>query len=532
MAENLRTVHYNNGDPIPTGLSNSEWWPTQKGAFAIYPYDSDNESRESCAGDCSEVYGNLYNWEAVDDERGICPEGFHVPTDEEWSTLVNYLGPNAYSELAGNAALWNSGGISDTPSFGSTCFNALPSGYRDENGKYVYLGDYTRFWSSSEKNIRYAWHRKISHNRRDVYRGSGHTKSSGFSVRCLKGVFGCTDNNACNFDSDATIEDGSCLYLDCNNECGGTAIQNECGCTGGSTDLEADFCYGCTNPGALNYNPNAFINDDSCIYSCIDFDGNHYKTINIGRQTWMAENLKTTHYNNGDPIPTGFNIEWGFLSEYPTATGAYAVYPFGDDEISKTTCNVDCSEVYGNLYNWFAVEDNRGVCPDGFHVPTDEEWMELESTLGMPESELYNNGNRGSDQGSQLAGNAELWNSGDLVDNPSFGASGFYSLPAGNRDGSDVFYWFLGYYSCFWSSSEYYNLSAWYRDIDYGSTGVSRGRERREYGFSIRCVMKNYSHQQIPPASMLSYYFDSVETENNEEQETHLFHRVSLFLYH
>ncbi len=95
-----------------------------------------------------------------------------------------------------------------------------------------------------------------------------------------------------------------------------------------------------------------------------DTDGNCYETIQIGDQLWMAENLRVTHYNDGSEIPTGYsNSEWGWLD-----MGAYAVY---DDAPSHL-------DTYGNLYNWYAVDDSRGLCMDGWHVPSDEEIMELE----------------------------------------------------------------------------------------------------------------------------------------------------------
>ena len=94
-----------------------------------------------------------------------------------------------------------------------------------------------------------------------------------------------------------------------------------------------------------------------------DIDGNVYSTVQIGEQLWMKENLKVTHYNNGDEIPIS-GSEWAELQ-----IGAYAVYSADEDAMSQTTCGDDCADVYGNLYNWFTVEDERGVCPDGWRLP-------------------------------------------------------------------------------------------------------------------------------------------------------------------
>ena len=101
-----------------------------------------------------------------------------------------------------------------------------------------------------------------------------------------------------------------------------------------------------------------------------DIDGNVYETILIGDQLWMAENLKVIHYNDGDEILTGYSgSEWSWLD-----SGAYAVSP--DDN------NPSNAEIYGNLYNWYVVDDDRGVCPENWHVPSDAEFTVLTDFLG------------------------------------------------------------------------------------------------------------------------------------------------------
>jgi uncharacterized protein (TIGR02145 family) len=234
--------------------------------------------------------------------------------------------------------------------------------------------------------------------------------------------------------------------------------------------------YGCTDFEALNYNPNVTDDDGSCAYYQ-DYDGNYYQAILIGEQLWMAEDLKTTHYNNGDPIPTGFtNSEWTNLDD--TETGAYAIY--NNDPTN--------AETYGNLYNWYAVSDDRGVCPEGFHMPTDEEWMQLEMYLGMSYEEAHDSGYRGTDQGSQLAGNANLWSSGGLVSNPAFGSSGFLALPGGYRNYGNGSFYTVGNYGFFWSSSEYHNSHAWSRNLYYNNSEVNRANYYKRLGFSVRCL--------------------------------------------
>jgi len=204
-----------------------------------------------------------------------------------------------------------------------------------------------------------------------------------------------------------------------------------------------------------------------------DVDGNTYQTIKIGNQCWMAENLKVTHYRNGDAIPNvPDNTAWAALS-----TGAYCSYENDDTYVAT----------YGRLYNWYARDDSRNIAPEGWHVPTDEEWKQLEMALGMSQSEADDISFRGTNEGSKLAGNASLWNDGDLKNNAAFGESGFSALPGGYRHSSGSF-GSLGYGASFWSSIEYYSGSAWPRTLYCYDSDVYRGSSSKQSGFSIRLV--------------------------------------------
>ena len=210
----------------------------------------------------------------------------------------------------------------------------------------------------------------------------------------------------------------------------------------------------------------------------VDYDGNVYQTVWIGEQLWMAENLKVTHYNNGDAIQyvqseSSEPDVWENLS-----TGAFGYY---NDDLSH-------QETYGNLYNWYAVDDDRGLCPDGWHVPTDDEWKELEMFLGMSQSEADDTGYRGTNEGSKLGGNAYLWNDGDLEYNDEFGTSGFNGLPSGCRYSSHGHYFNIGSLGYFWSSVEFNSDSARRRDLDFRYTSVYRSYFSKQIGFSVRCV--------------------------------------------
>ncbi len=190
-----------------------------------------------------------------------------------------------------------------------------------------------------------------------------------------------------------------------------------------------------------------------------DFDGNIYHAVTIGRQTWMVENLKVTHYRNGDPIPEVKGDAWRKL-----ATGAYCNY-------NNDTTN---SRVYGCLYNWFAVEDKRNLCPPGWHVPTDDEWFILSSYLG----------GEGVAGGKLKEAGIGRWSY------PNVGAtneSGFTALPGGYRSIKGEFQ-ILDTYCFYWTSTAYSANAAFCRFLQYDYEGISRLDNRKTYGFSVRCI--------------------------------------------
>lgn len=204
-----------------------------------------------------------------------------------------------------------------------------------------------------------------------------------------------------------------------------------------------------------------------------DIDGNIYQTIMIGDQWWMAENLKVTHYRNGDPIPNVTDdTEWTGLS-----SGAYCAYDNNENN----------AETYGYLYNWYAVDDSRNIAPEGWHVPTDEEWKTLEMYLGMSQSEADDIGWRGTNEGSKLTGNASLWVDGNLETNAEFGTTGFSALPGGYRNDIGNFYAMSGH-AYFWSSTESSSGAAWDRSLHYSNSVVARYDDYKGSGFSVRLV--------------------------------------------
>jgi uncharacterized protein (TIGR02145 family) len=190
-----------------------------------------------------------------------------------------------------------------------------------------------------------------------------------------------------------------------------------------------------------------------------DIDGNVYNTVTIGTQVWMKENLKVSKYKNGDVIPTNLDsAAW-----YTTPSGAFAIY--NNDAANNT--------IYGKLYNWYAVADPRGLCPTGWHVPSDAEWTTLENFLGGR-----------SVAGGKMKAVSSLWQS------PNTGAtneSGFSGLPGGSR-GYHGPYLNVGTYGLWWSSTEVSSANAWFRTLYYYSGISDRYYSGKQGGFSVRCL--------------------------------------------
>ena len=436
FAENLRSDNYLNGDPIQGNLSDAQWSSTDSGAQAEYNNDSGSLA----------TYGRLYNWYAVNDARGLCPTGFHVPSDGEWMTLEIALGMTAnqansngwrgsdqgaqLKSSANDDFVWDGSNSSE--------FGGLPGGYRDSNnGSYNYHGAYGHWWTSTNIGPN-SWNRALGSGEHRILRSNDLIRS-GLSVRCVRNL----DLNICQ-DPDG---DGVCAE---------------------------DEVSGCTDEAASNFNSAATENDGSCIYpgpvqcggaATVTFDGHTYALVGIGTQCWFAENLRSDNYRNGDPIPGNLDDpQWTSTTE-----GAQTVYGEGNSTVYDGSSDEAANlESFGRLYNWFAVNDSRGLCPTGFHVPSDGDWIVLENSLG----------------GSQLAG-ASLKASEPAWDGTN--SSGFSALPGGFRDGGNGNFTDQGDLGLSWSSSPNGTL-AWYRNMGSGYSNVFRYDHYARFGFSVRCV--------------------------------------------
>ena len=205
------------------------------------------------------------------------------------------------------------------------------------------------------------------------------------------------------------------------------------------------------------------------IDSISDIDDNYYRIMKIGTQYWMAENLKTTSYNDGTVIPLVTDgATWGTAST--NGAPAYCWYYAPNETTNLTT--------YGALYSWYAINTasngTKNVCPTGWHVPTDGEWTTLTDALG----------GAGVAGGKMKEAGLAHWKS------PNIGAtneSGFAGRPGGFRFYSGTFY-NVGSYGDWWSSTESDTSSAWDRFLGNYDGDVGRSNNGKGSGFSVRCL--------------------------------------------
>jgi uncharacterized protein (TIGR02145 family) len=195
-----------------------------------------------------------------------------------------------------------------------------------------------------------------------------------------------------------------------------------------------------------------------------DVEGNSYKTVYIGTQLWMAENLRTSKYRDGTTIPNiTDNTQW-----QNNTTGAWCYY---DNNAANNT-------KYGKLYNWYALSPttngNKNICPIGWHIPTDAEWAVLTDYLG---------GNYVAGGKMKEAGTTNWINPNTNASNTSL----FTALPGGGRNDDGTFN-SIGGAGYLWSSTASSTGNAWYRYLDYSYGDVGRGNYDKRGGFSVRCL--------------------------------------------
>ena len=180
-----------------------------------------------------------------------------------------------------------------------------------------------------------------------------------------------------------------------------------------------------------------------------DFEGSLYKTVTIGQQVWLAANLNTSHYRNGDPIPeVKTAAEWKEC--YEQEKGAWCNY--NNDPKN--------GEKYGKLYNWYAVNDPRGIAPKGWHVASDGEWKTLIASMGGNNSAFMK-----------------------LKD-----PAGFNALPSGARYYKDASFNHMGNITFWWTANKNDKWNGWYHAMHFGYKQVARDNGGMNTGHSVRCV--------------------------------------------
>ena len=489
LVENLKTTKYRNGDPIGT----TDYLYTGL-TYATEPkYQWAYEGNEANVP----VYGRLYTWHAVADSRNIAPEGWHVASESELTTLQNYLIANGYNydkTTTGNkiaksmctTTLWNTSSVTGSASSemfknNSSGFSMVPNGYRGHDGDFYIMGIGSNTWTSTSVSSGLAVSYGCGYNVPDLGKNQLN-KNYGFAVRCIK-------------NSLATITTSEpSLIMASYAECGGDVVAD-----GGETVTEYGLCWSLTDSptiadsvkivgagsGSFKTTLSNLIADTTYYVRAYaknalgvsygsqitfktllvdpeivtDADGNLYHTVKIGNQTWMVENLKTTKYNDGTAIPnvTG-GYEWISL-----ATPAYC---WANNDIQNKA-------VYGALYNHYAVSTGK-LAPAGWHVPTESDWITLAIHLGG----LSVSGSALKETGTNH------WN---YPNSDATNSAGFLALPAGYRTTSNGNFINMGTWSCFWSSTVS-NGKAWRAILtnvngvfDYMPDGLG-------YGFSVRCI--------------------------------------------
>ena len=477
MQKNLNVCTYRNGDIIPEVTDLAQWDSLTTGAWC---YSNNNPANGA-------IYGKLYNWYAVNDPRGLAPVGWNIPSVAEFNALITSLGG---TNVAGGkmkeigTAHWISPNLGADNSSG---FSALPGGSLDPiNVNFFSFGTHCYLWSSNEDNSIAAWLMNLYNYSSDASVSPTYKKYA-FSVRCIKEAVGqlpTLTTTAVSSITNTTASSGGTITSD-----GGSpvTVRGICWSTNTNPTLANSFTADGTGIGTFMSNmtgllPNttyyvrayatngvgtAYGNEVSYITSSAlcENDAASYPNVTIGGQIWVQKNLNVCTYRNGDIIPEVTDpVQWESLT-----TGAWCYY--NNDPAT--------AQIYGKLYNWYAVNDPRGLAPVGYHIPTDAEWTILTTNLG----------------GQSVAG-GKMKESGTVHwQSPNTGAtnsSGFTSLPGGQRRLPNGLYAYLGTMGCYWTSSETDATHAWFRYLYHNNTlivgGGAGGLDLKILGLSVRCL--------------------------------------------
>jgi uncharacterized protein (TIGR02145 family) len=470
--KNLDVDHYCNGDPIPQVQDPAEWAKLTTGAWCYH----------NNLTDMGVVYGKLYNQYAVNDPRGLAPEGWHIPSDDEWKELESFLGiEDSELNFEGWRGGFEGGKLKEfgnehwiSPNAGATDvtkFTALPGGMRDENGVFNDEGYGGNWWTSTLTTSTKGIQRSLSGKEGGIGRSQSSCRT-GMSIRCLKNVDYDIPMITSISPVTSRIGDVVSIYGSGFGQFQGPSfvsinslkLVKSAYINWGSNQIQVVMPKG-TESGKISVTVYQQKSNEASFYiyekgTVKDVDGNTYNTIKIGKQWWMAENLKVTKYNNGDAIFEEKNPDkWTVLTK-----GASCYY---DNDLEKLA-------VYGRLYNWFALKDTRGLAPKGWHIPTDEEWSELYEYLG----------------GAGIAGGKLKEKGTAHWSSPNMGATDildFKALPGGCRykEGTYMSLMNSGFW---WSSSINSNDNIGYFSLRYNYPTIDWHGFDAEGGCSIRCV--------------------------------------------
>ena len=538
MRDNLRTEHYSNGTAIPYGASGTS------STTVSYYYNQTGSAIPL------EERGYLYNWHAVmhgasssnavpSGVQGVCPAGWHVPSYAEWEILFDYLGNHAQyicgadtqyiakamaSTIGWESSPYNcSPGL--TPSTNNTSgFEAVPAG-SCINGDFSYaeFGSLymAHFWSSTIESSPDAYSCNLSHSSPGLHWKHSWGIDDGFSVRCVRDETSggstsavlptVTTTAASNITETTAVlggvvtADGGagitmrgvCYSTSANPTISGLHTSDGAGMgafTSNLTGLTASTTYYvrayATNSVGTSYGTEVTFTTQpasSLSGTCpeaptvTDYDGNVYNTVQIGNQCWMRENLRTTHYADGTPIPAD------------TSVSATSPYYF-----DYSTSSLSLSE-RGYLYNWIAAMHGassstavpsgvQGICPTGWHLPSDAEWTALTDYVGG-QSQYWCSGNS-TYTAKALASTTGWDNCSDACavgnDQSSNNATGFSIFPAGDYyvggysgSGSDTY---------FWTATETSADNAKFRSLGNISTFLLPYNRFKSNGVSVRCL--------------------------------------------
>lgn len=490
MAENLAWLPAVSSES--TGSAYSEY-------YYVYGYNGTNVSTAKSYSTYSK-YGVLYNWQAA---VSACPVNWHLPTDQEWLELEMAMGmKRAEAEYTGFRGLLEGMRIRSTygwllPDYNGTDnygFNALPGGLRHSNDKkFEHEKSWASWWTSTIDEGSYAMYRYIYLDDIQIWRSS-YPFGSGHSIRCILNKSAQTG-----LPKISTVKAGEITVNSVHVECqvtsqGGTpvSVSGICWNTDGMPTTSNDktdngALSGTFSSTALNLLPNTQYylrayasNAEGTSYGepimvttkAIEFssmtdprDGHKYKTITLGTQIWMAENLAWLPKVNSIDVFSDTSMVY-YVAGYK-----------GDDvELAKNQTNY---KLYGTLYNLKAARES---CPSGWHLPSDEEWKELEMFVGMPLDLVNSSSFRGNDEGKKLKSTEGWISKGNGSDSYSFSAlpGGFIYPGSANN--------FLGSNGCWWSSSAYNDALSWYRSLSIISDKISRNIYKNSVGNSVRCL--------------------------------------------